>query len=141
MQPPIVFMLVTEDPQSTRPHGEPLFWVLGKPRPFSDVDGTVIVRMFKTENGVEVYWKGPKGADGEPITYSRCEIPWRRIFTCDEVMTAEVFEDEILRAEEEQDDESDEPAAAAHGDPASSRTAAQVSPAGAAAAAAAANGA
>jgi hypothetical protein len=78
---------------------EPLSWVLGAPHP--QVDDFRIVRMFRVEDGVDVY------SVSKTWECTRNLLPWSTVRFVEETMSAEFFVEEIRLAEA--GDDPDEP--------------------------------
>lgn len=78
---------------------EPVSWALGEPHP--QVDGFRIVRMFRTEEGVEIY---SVSSDGQ---CTRTTLPTSMVRFVEETMSPDYFVEEIRIAEE--GDGQDEP--------------------------------
>ncbi len=74
---------------------EPVSWALGEAHP--QVDGFRIVRMFRTEEGVEIY----SVANGGECT--RTTLPVSMVRFIEETMSIEYFIEEIRIAEEGED--------------------------------------
>ncbi len=88
--------------------GKEITWVLGKPHPISK--GMTIVRMFIDDlGGVEVYSTPAAGAPPDLLPV-RNRLPVEQVKLTEEVMSPDVFVEEIAAAEgtEEPDDEPDD---------------------------------
>lgn len=93
-------------PHSTAPTPPSLVWTIGQMRP--DGYAAEIVRLFVSDDGVEAYYRGSGGSFGRVL------IPWADVHGVEEMMTEEVFAQELAAAQDaaqadDEDDDDEEP--------------------------------
>lgn len=81
-----------------------LMWKVGEDHPMAS--GWKIVRMFLDGAGVEVYALPPSNGSGH---FTRNFIPIASVRFTEEIMSVEVFVEELTAAEEEDADDDDDP--------------------------------
>ena len=98
---PLLKRVVTSPPFSDQTRE--IIWEIGEDHPLAP--GWKIVRMFIDHSGVEIYSLPPEGGKGH---YTRNMVPMTLVKLTEEVMSVEVFVEELTDAEEDDDDDDDD---------------------------------